>query len=418
MKKLSYIAAGIAGSVLLGTLGVVGYEERVEARIDRLLASGELPSPARTDPGNPPLVRDFDRLTEELDRTIRGSIIRMAQEYPTPFAPWRWREEHRDELAYLVDTAEVLDDMDRLLESPQARFIVDGPRRIVSKPGERIPRMYKLRRWANALSARAIVNARRGEYRQAARSLRHACEIGRLVDDGSIIGLMVQTVTSVVAYGAAEQIIQDDLRAAPALRRELDPTLVALRSSSRVMEAIGADLATLLARVREQEDWGYDLWPTSPFNIPKRAWVAQWIDEILNEYERTRFNSPEELRHRLDGQQEIWNQRHCPGPLMIWEGTLRSSMWQDRRAEHFRVVLAAASYRDRHGSWPVNLDELKPDFDDNVPLDPSTGTPFRYEVGPECVLLAPAGPYRDYLEHDSPWASCKFEWRVPSERNG
>jgi len=409
-RKLSYAAAALAGLVLLGTLGVVGYERQVHARIDRLLASGTLPARALPDPAAESLARDLERLYVELERVAWGAGD-LPPEPRTPFVP-RWQEEQREEWAQLVDTAApVLDELDQLLESPQARLILDTPGSFVPRSDRQPRRMIRLRGWANALSARAIANARRGEHEQSARSLRHACDLTRLIDDGSVISLMLQIATQVIAFDAAGHIIERHPNAAAALRRELDMPLTELGNFERAKQALEAELGTFLERIGEQTWWDYDLSEPRAFNVPKRALFARWLDLLLDDYKRLALSSPGSYESRSLGK---WD-----APVPPWSSALDSAAWQRRRAEHFRLALAATAYRDRHGAWPASLDELAPDFDGRVPVDPSTGLPFHYEVGPDCVLLAPEDPAYDHFdESDSPWVRCTFTWRVSNEQGG
>jgi type IV pilus assembly protein PilP len=51
-----------------------------------------------------------------------------------------------------------------------------------------------------------------------------------------------------------------------------------------------------------------------------------------------------------------------------------------RRKAQARIQLAIVDYRSKNQKLPGNLDQLKPEYFDVVPIDPQTGKPFSYRV--------------------------------------
>jgi Tfp pilus assembly protein PilP len=50
------------------------------------------------------------------------------------------------------------------------------------------------------------------------------------------------------------------------------------------------------------------------------------------------------------------------------------------RKDVVKVQVALSGYRMKHGKYPKQLSVLVPEYLDTVPLDPSTGAPFKYSV--------------------------------------
>lgn len=77
------------------------------------------------------------------------------------------------------------------------------------------------------------------------------------------------------------------------------------------------------------------------------------------------------------------------------EGDVQPAAAAEARSTAGRVgtllVGALQLYYGEHGRWPENIDGLAPAFLSQVPQDPFTGKPFRYQVRPDGFLLYSAG---------------------------
>ncbi len=60
-----------------------------------------------------------------------------------------------------------------------------------------------------------------------------------------------------------------------------------------------------------------------------------------------------------------------------------------------RVVIAARRYQLKYGQWPQQQEQLVPEFLEQLPPDPFTGTPLIYELGPLKIRLPHRLPRRN-----------------------
>jgi hypothetical protein len=78
-----------------------------------------------------------------------------------------------------------------------------------------------------------------------------------------------------------------------------------------------------------------------------------------------------------------------------------------------RVALAAAEFREERGELPASLDELRPRFDDGIPLDPFTGASFAYLRTADGVRVSSPGYLPEEPRSDqSSWRDRGLVWEL------
>jgi hypothetical protein len=86
------------------------------------------------------------------------------------------------------------------------------------------------------------------------------------------------------------------------------------------------------------------------------SWWARWV---------RRFDRP-----------AIWR---CPNHLPNPEVIKRSYDWWRVYLDSCRLTLALRTYRNEHGTWPEQLEQMVPGILDRIPLDPFSGQPYHYQ---------------------------------------
>ena len=101
----------------------------------------------------------------------------------------------------------------------------------------------------------------------------------------------------------------------------------------------------------------------------RRAENPSWIDRITQKLlpEESRVGDP------------------TMGAPALKEATLEAMM------DSARIGLAARIYRVREGRWPESSATLVPEFLEKEPLDPFSGKPYVYRVGPDGLLVYSVG---------------------------
>ena len=75
--------------------------------------------------------------------------------------------------------------------------------------------------------------------------------------------------------------------------------------------------------------------------------------------------------------------------LPAFSNVARREASTQAQVELAQVAMAAARFHGAHGSWPENLNELKPQFLDSVSTDPFDGAPLRYRrLNKGCVIYS------------------------------
>lgn len=399
MKPLRTLVLALAAALALLVIGAVGYEHSVSSRMDRLLASKGLPANARRLPADPSLLSRLEELGRQLDSAV-GAPGDTLPDGGVPGAPWQWKPEQAASLdALVVDAERVLAELEAFLASPEVQVILESSNSFIGREAV-APKLMRLRHWTNVLSGCALASARRGETEVAAKYLRNACELTRLVDDRSTIGIMICQGVLSITFDAASRIITQFPGSAASVRASIDPFLKDHAKEGEAKRAFLSELRQFFEQVREAR---------SSTTFSKRIAAARDISPLLESMEllaRHDFDPPpSDPHHQLDSQ------------IGILASLVKSEEEFRRRTTLLRIALALCVTRERTGDWPDDLQQLAPLLGRIVPLDPNLDQPWSYEVQSEKLVLTLADPIRTpKVDTASPYLLCEFRWQMREER--
>ena len=143
------------------------------------------------------------------------------------------------------------------------------------------------------------------------------------------------------------------------------------------------------------DDFLWSSWPARPLAYLDGLALLDLMDEsfelIDKPYAKGRAGY-ESLRRRTDA-------RAFPYVVTKMLGLMSGKVYEEttRHAAKMRLArigLALLEYRQETGSWPDNLEALKPKFDGTLPRDPYTSKPFYYRRTNSGVRFAADAPVR------------------------
>ena len=396
-RKLAFLLVGAASLPLL-LVGVVGFhltrgawfESRYRERLEALEREGLLPSDEDLAPQGGPA----PEATRDGLREVRELLVdRLPAELAGPGGTARldlsdrdWTPTRRREVARLLAPLDEVFELAHAVTSDRpALLTLEEDRPIFA--GE--ARLQEMRRWADLLAARLRLDALAGDSYGAAGRLRTGFRLGRLVDEGLLIGSLLRA--------GSDGILMDEVQARLA-RGEL--------RGSVVFEVVGRELDVFLDADHARTVLAREMAGLSELE-PVQPCPAEGVSSYLD--------YPSECASLLAGLEawerglalveedpDDWEEAHrgflaeLPGDDRLGAGTALSGVHALRRHRSrvvlFHVALAVHAFRETNGVWPRSLDELEPLFRDGVPVDPWTGRPFPYGTGPDGALrLGPHG---------------------------
>jgi hypothetical protein len=255
-----------------------------------------------------------------------------------------------------------------------------------------LPHLAKLRAFARLFAAEALLNALNGKGPEAADSIRQILLLARALDEEPIL---ISRLVSIAISGIGMNTLKE-VEAMGALGDEERRLLVGLIASLDFEKA--ATEALISERVFMVE--GSDNLPASwPAPAPAGNFITRWLAS------RRRTPSPGERLRIMRLMTEAVEASRLPTwealpivddrciramkthPAFDLDYDSFSTGWlfgRFARAMALRdaavLGLSCELFRAARGRYPATLDELAPEFLKEIPPDPFTGKPFKYEL--------------------------------------
>lgn len=304
------------------------------------------------------------------------------------------RQEHPELWAEARQAAsryrEALAVCERAASRPKCRFPVKWEDGIDAK----LPHLSKIRNLFRLATLTALVEAREGRMDQSARYLGLGYEIGEsLRDEPSIIaqsarsacaGAMSRALRDCLEYG---RFGQSDLQMLSGILMSLDP-LEGWRTALLGERVVGMDA---LERMRLDPATVAD-YSGCEFSAPKKrpGWfwqVRSYADELFYLSVMGRVVNMTARPYRDLQEDEKYDPRfpfYAIGTAILLPSIGRVFSERDyhiARVVGDRIMLALLAHKDRLGSYPQTLDDLRDELGWEIPEDPFSGKDFVY--GPE-----------------------------------
>ena len=156
-----------------------------------------------------------------------------------------------------------------------------------------------------------------------------------------------------------------------------------------------------------------------PGNLPE-------VFELQNKCVEAAKTPPEQLKSRL---QEVKAEASRLDPFSAryfstFEKLAQTSIRHQAFLRSAYVALAVERYRQTHGRWPDSLAALAPEFVKELPADPYSGSPLKYQRREDGVVIYSVGPDGqdnggkvDRQNLTAPGTDIGFQlWDVPQRR--
>ncbi|MHC5056255.1 MAG: hypothetical protein ACYTKD_16265 [Planctomycetota bacterium] len=329
--------------------------------------------------------------------------------------------------AVLASYAEILPLVRKAMERPRCRFDNDYSKGVEVE----LPHLAHLRAFARVFAGEALLHAFSGRDAEAAESIACVLRLVRALDEEPlVISQLVKIAILGIGSGALEKIE----RGAPlgdAARKRIvaelqtlhfaEPMSVALETE-RVMSYVGVgrllsgDVDPLFAEeAREAQR-----------NLPNT-----WEDHARLLKAETELIDASRL-HLSKGIPRVDAVIARLDPLAPSESPVSKMLMPALRAAFVRVGRAMATrdtailglscelFRSAEGRYPPTLDELAPEFVKELPLDPFTGKPLRYELrddGAAFIVYSVGDNLKDDggVEHHSEKWDISWEGRAATD---
>ncbi|MHC5057958.1 MAG: hypothetical protein ACYTKD_25115 [Planctomycetota bacterium] len=378
------VPAVIAGAVAIFTLACLTPDLVAKWQLarerDRVRARGEPATLAELSPEMPPD-----------DENAAVLLAKVLPTEPPEFMDFLFEghEEHRagGEKA-LALSRQAMKTVREALSRPRCDFGLD----YTKGANLLLPHLAKLRAFARLFKAEAILNALDGKRAEAADSVRQILLLARALDEEPIL---ISRLVSIAISGIGMNAIKE-VEAMGALGDEERRLLVGLIASLDFEKSATEALISERAFMVEGSD---NLPATWPAPAPAGNFITRWLAS------RRRTPSPGERLRIMRLMTEAVEASRLPTwealpivddrairamevhPAFDMDDGVFSTGWVYARfaqAMAHRDVcvlgLLCELFRSGRGRYPATLDELAPEFLKDVPPDPFTGKPFRYEL--------------------------------------
>ena len=316
---------------------------------------------------------------------------------------------------------------------PKCRFVVKDDRNYKDRP------TYSLRRLMVLLAFDSVLKARSGDVNGAVDSLLAGIRIGKVSPgEKGLMGALVQGTFIRIACSALADVAKY-VEIGQDQARRLDAELAVIYVRAVHRRALQEERAHFL-RISEAQQGDPVRWVRSE-GIPVSFWDAVFarVDPAGLAWQHVIFVGDRAAYLRfmaslIEGDYRTYSaaralereaERSVPryailtmilGPVQA--ECVKSMFGAEAQVQGSRVFLALLAYRDRHGTYPQSLAELRKDPGWEVPADPFTGKDFVYRRQAEGFLLYSLGPdmkdnggrpqpkgkaYRTDAEYDIPW---------------
>lgn len=378
---------------------VAGEIARIQAAGDPVCAADLTGKPI---PANKNAALVYDRSFAYLPRSSDSRDSNVLAEFLRPHArevdPHVWSEAKA-----IVNRYEpALSMAEKAVLMPECRFRVDWRNPFNAK----FPYYPKLRFLARLASARAVLEAKAGNAQGAARSVTLALRISdAFKDEPGLVAALVRFSTIRTASNAlvdcAEcvRLTEADARSIAQVARQID-----LRDS--ITDAMKAERAMgiiVFSQVRSGKVRGLSssgdipdavkTYRSFPFGLVLSYDEQYYLDQMQDRIQRSALPYRDTQR-RWQENVSLEGPRYAVISALLTPVGYRSTMARDRAVTSLagsQVFLGLLAYRDRFGSYPDRLDELKSRLAWNVPEDPFSGKPFVYRRTGQGFILYSIG---------------------------
>lgn len=266
------------------------------------------------------------------------------------------------------------------------------------------PHLSRIRALARALAAQALVDAKGGRMNEAAHHIGLICRItDSLADEPSLVSQLVRCaciriasskLNQLAGFGRLEETDARDLAAAIG-RTDLDTGLGRAYQGERVMGIMIFDdlrKGKLPFGAHGEERKIKQFYGSAAGG----TWISN--DEYYFLLEMRRYAADVSKPYRVLRARHLDSDPNVPRYALISTTILpvysRANAARDRAIANLagsRIFLGLLAYRDRFGSYPARLDELKTQVNWQLPEDPFSGRPFIYRRQGNGFLLYSIG---------------------------
>lgn len=368
------LLVAIAVLVVLHTALTLILGWRLEAKLRALKAAGqpttlaELGGPEVPDSENAALI--YERIFKEL-----GSPQYERDAQTIPYSSPTWDFEHSPDWSAARQAVERYENVIHLAEQaaalPKCRFAVNWQAGLAAA----FPHFAKLREFARFASSYAVVQSHYGNTDKATRALELGLDANRRVaGDPTLISHLV----NIAGIGIVGRGIEDSLRYgtgfSEAQCRRLYDALVKIDLTAAFRRAVAGERAFFISSLQEIDPRrGY---LTRPWSYAEQLAQIKYSERLLK---------TADLSYRELSAQGLIGKGQFPWyfPLMriVTPVYSRVIAQRDKGIAEIRgsqILLALEAYKDRYGSYPEDLTELRSKLGWKVAEDPFSGKDFVY----------------------------------------
>ena len=281
-----------------------------------------------------------------------------------------------------------LDPIEKLVQAPEVQAAIQSSKPLsIEKPS-----LLDSRRAADAFCSAALIEAcvRKDEVRAIER-LKTCLDLAQIYFDGSRIGLGVRAalhgnarrtiMTLLEKTGTDPQFVRDTL--GPYFQpnwSSITPMRIARNEFSMARDQLDRFCEARKAGELSKEEWGISNWNSYRYF----HFFNKYLGRLDNSLAAASLDPQEYLRFREGN------------PFRDVLGVIQCH-YRSASDSAFLVYLALCAYRSQHGSYPKDYAAWY--HAESLPLDPHTGSRFRFEKTEEGLTLGPAAIAKFASDH-------------------
>ncbi|MEW6201271.1 MAG: hypothetical protein AB1546_04805, partial [bacterium] len=317
--------------------------------------------------------------------------------------------------ALLLKYKEDFEIVDRAIELPYSQ----GP--LLKSPGDRIPNYVSLRNLAALRLALARLDCEKGNIDKALKTVKDMMEMGRIMEmkegGSTLIGIMISVAARGLALETLNWMLSNGYIPSNDLV-ELNRFLTKHRFNSEAFKNAWKVEYTVFSTIisdigRQRHEVNYDIGSDEWFGFVGRAMSNNFIRSLIfkrnlarkmiyDHYEGYVENSDKPFSEMKFEEIPIMPESLLSTLTMLLKGeygarviaqiaipnytrSFGRTCYYEFILEGTRLRLAAFAYKHDHGALPRTLQELVPNYIDNIPIDSFDGNPIRYNPAKKVI---------------------------------
>jgi len=260
------------------------------------------------------------------------------------------------------------------------------------------PSYVKFRSLARALTVESHVYIERGKFDKAANSVLDIIDFGYDIPRGGtlIASLVGNAIQAIGAHEWGDLMLHLDAKTSQAAASRLEKIYDGRFPYYKTLQEEKLSTQHSLRGILKQRDWRKEM--VNDWNLPVIQSVPLLFlskDDVMGEYSKLMDVQIDKAHLPYGKMQSLLTKEESPLASLVSDAT--SYRWIQGRENTKNVLimtmLALRAYKLHHGNYPINLQQLVPNYLRKVPIDPFDGmTTLRYRLEKEKYRLWSIGP--------------------------